>query len=252
MRTRYLFAVIAVVSLVVSLTFAQDGPTPTVETDVGPKYGLHLTDANRNSLYILVRDKQGASTCTGDCTTNWPPLIVTGAPVAGKGLDASLLGTVKRPDGSLQVTYNGWPLYTYVRDTKAGESNGEGLGNLFYLLDPTGKEITKELPEKRVQISKDEYDALMKQGQQIFASICSVCHGESGEGKIGPALAGNTHLNHYEFIVHRVLEGFQEHGMPSFKDTFTDQQIAAVATYVRNSWSNDYGAVTPEEVKGLR
>lgn len=252
MKARYLFVVCAVVVLVASLTFAQNGTTPTVKTDVGPRYGQHLTDAHGNSLYILKRDAQGASTCTGECAKNWPPLLVTGTPVAGNGVDASLLGTVKRPDGSLQVTYNGWPLYTYVRDTKAGESNGEGLGNLFYLIDAAGKEVTKELPEKRVQISKSEYDALMKQGQEIFNSVCYACHGDHGQGKIGPALAGNTHLDHYEFIVNRVLNGFEEHGMPSFKNQFSNTQIAAVATYVRNSWSNNYGAVTPEEVKGLR
>ena len=252
MKARHLYVVYAVVLVAVSLTFAQNGSAPTVKVDVGPKYGQHLTDTNGNTLYILLRDAQGASTCSGTCATNWPPLIVSGTPVAGPGIDSSMLGTVKRSDGSLQVTYDGWPLYTYVRDTKAGEANGEGLGNLFYLLDSAGKQVTKELPEKRVQISQDEYTALMTKGQEIFTNICSVCHGSEGQGKIGPALAGNTHLNHYEFIVNRVLNGFEEHGMPSFKSQFTDQQIAAVATYVRNSWSNNYGAVTPEEVKGLR
>ncbi|MEJ2667617.1 MAG: c-type cytochrome [Deinococcales bacterium] len=252
LKSRFLVVVCAVVALVLSLTFAQNGSKPTVRADVAPRYGLHLTDANGMSLYLLTRDAQGASTCTGDCATNWPPLIVKGTPVAGKGVDASLLGTVKRSDGSLQVTYNGWPLYTYIRDHKVGEVNGEGLGNLFWIIDPSGKEITKEQPEKKVQISKTEMDSLMAQGKAIFDSICHVCHGDNGEGKIGPALDGDPNVGSTFFIVNRVLNGFTDHGMPSFRDQFTDQQVAAITTYVRNSWSNDYGAVTPEEVKNLR
>lgn len=252
MRGRRWLVLISVVGLAASLTFAQPGSAPTVQVILTPRFGNHLADNKGDSLYIYTKDAQGPSTCTGDCASNWPPLLVTRAPVAGKGVTAALLGTTKRPDGSLQVTYNGWPLYTYVRDDKPGAHNGEALGGMFFFLDPLGKAITKEQPEKKVQISQAAFDALMNQGQDVFVNNCAVCHGSNGQGKVGPRFAGNSDLSDTSFVLTTVLYGVQEHGMPTWKDTLTDAQIAAVTTFIRNSWSNQFGAVTPEEVKSAR
>jgi predicted lipoprotein with Yx(FWY)xxD motif len=87
---------------------------------------------------------QGASTCYGACAALWPPLTTTGKPHAGAGVSASLLGTTKRSDGKVEVTYNGHPLYYYVADTKRGQTTGQGLnqfGAPWWVLTPTGKEI---------------------------------------------------------------------------------------------------------------
>ena len=76
----------------------------------------------------------------------WPPLITSGKPRAGAGVKASRLGTTKRSDGRLQATYNHHPLYTFVKDTKKGQTTGEGLnifGAEWYALSPTGSKVER-------------------------------------------------------------------------------------------------------------
>lgn len=103
---------------------------------LGP--GGFLVDANGMTLYMLTSDPAGKSTCSGSCANNWPPLTVTGQPVAGTGVDASLLGTTTRADGSIQVTYNGHPLYLYKRDSAPGDKNGQGAGGVWYTISASG------------------------------------------------------------------------------------------------------------------
>jgi predicted lipoprotein with Yx(FWY)xxD motif len=88
-----------------------------------------LTSANGHTLYELSseQDYPPMFTCTGACTSIWPPLLTKGAPTASGHAMASLLGTVTRPDGTTQVTYNHHPLYDYIRDTSAGTAKGEGV-----------------------------------------------------------------------------------------------------------------------------
>jgi mono/diheme cytochrome c family protein len=93
---------------------------------------------------------------------------------------------------------------------------------------------------------------LMTEGATVFADNCSVCHGNNGEGNVGPKLDGNDWVETRSNIINQVLFGATDHGMPPFKDVLTDEQIAAVATYVRNSWSNSYGIVLPQSVTSLR
>jgi predicted lipoprotein with Yx(FWY)xxD motif len=66
-----------------------------------------------------------------DCTQEWPPLLTDGDPVAGEGVDATLLGTITRDDGTMQVTYNGHPLYRFEEDTAAGDTNGQDVEDEF-------------------------------------------------------------------------------------------------------------------------
>jgi predicted lipoprotein with Yx(FWY)xxD motif len=93
---------------------------------------------------MFVPDKQGASTCYGACAVQWPPLVLPSGvtePETGPGADEELLGTVRRSDGSVQVTYNHWPLYLWFGDTSSGMHTGQGLNNLgglWYVLSPTG------------------------------------------------------------------------------------------------------------------
>ena len=87
--------------------------------------GRILVDGRGRTLYLFEKDKHGKSACTGQCAGFWPPLIASGKPLAAAGAKASLLGTTKRPDGRLQVTYNHHPLYTFVKDTRKGQTNGE-------------------------------------------------------------------------------------------------------------------------------
>jgi predicted lipoprotein with Yx(FWY)xxD motif len=80
------------------------------------EFGKVIFDANGYVVYIFGRDKTATSTCYGACAKAWPPVLTKGAPTVGTGLNAKLLGTTKRKDGSLQVTYNHHPVYSYVGD----------------------------------------------------------------------------------------------------------------------------------------
>jgi predicted lipoprotein with Yx(FWY)xxD motif len=117
------------------------GDDCTVQASDG---GDHLVDCSGMTIYIYTADhpNSGESTCTDDCALSWPPLMVSDGqtPAAGDGADPSLLGTISRPDGTMQVTYNGWPLYLYSGDTVAGEQNGLGIVN-WALISPAGEEI---------------------------------------------------------------------------------------------------------------
>lgn len=247
-----LAALLAVAS--VATVVAQSAAGFDVLVADNPEYGPILTNADGKSLYLYLQDEGGASTCVDACVTNWPPLLIAdgAAPVGGEGVDASLLGTTTRADGGVQVTYAGWPLYTFRRDAEPGQTRGHKLGEAFFLVAPTGDAVGDKLPQEAVQIDPDLMSALMSEGAQTFASNCAVCHGPEGGGGIGPALAGNTVLADGAFVVKRVLDGFIEHGMPSFRAALSDRQIAGVVTFVRNSWGNELGAVLEEEVAGLR
>lgn len=116
-----------------------------VETRRG-KLGVHLTNAHGRTLYMFAADTRHRSHCRGTCATYWPPLLTGGAPVAGGAAKAAKLGTIRRRDGSRQVTYAGHPLYLYLGDTKAGQTNGQGslaFGARWWLVAPSGKAITK-------------------------------------------------------------------------------------------------------------
>ena len=107
--------------------------------------GSFLVDSMGRSLYIFMNDTQngGTSACTGACAANWPALTVTETPVAGDGVDATMLGTITLPDGSMQATYNGWPLYYFAKDINPGDTNGQGVNGIWYLVAPAGSAITQ-------------------------------------------------------------------------------------------------------------
>jgi predicted lipoprotein with Yx(FWY)xxD motif len=108
--------------------------------------GRVLVDGRGRTLYLFEKDKRGRSACSGQCAGFWPPLITSGKPLATTGAKASLLGTTKRADGRLQVTYNHHPLYTFVKDTRKGQTNGEGVdtfGAKWYALSAAGAKVEK-------------------------------------------------------------------------------------------------------------
>jgi predicted lipoprotein with Yx(FWY)xxD motif len=106
--------------------------------------GRILVDGKGITLYDFVPDRNRTSSCYGACAALWPPLIAKGKPHAGTGVRASLLGTTRRKDGKLEVTYDHHPLYYYVADRKPGQMTGQGLnqfGGPWWVLSPAGKEI---------------------------------------------------------------------------------------------------------------
>lgn len=104
--------------------------------------GKVLVDKDGNTLYLYTKDTQNKpSTCDGTCATTWPPETVTGTPTAGTGVTASKLTVVKRADGTEQLVYNGWPLYQYSKDAKAGDDAGQGVGGTWYVVDASGNAV---------------------------------------------------------------------------------------------------------------
>ena len=106
--------------------------------------GSILVDSKGITLYDFVKDKGTTSACYGACAALWPPLTTKGKPLAGHGVRASLLGTTKRKDGTLEVTYGGHPLYYFVTDKKPGQTTGQGVnqfGGPWWVLSAAGKEI---------------------------------------------------------------------------------------------------------------
>jgi predicted lipoprotein with Yx(FWY)xxD motif len=99
--------------------------------------GELLVDGEGATLYLFVPDAQGASTCYDACADNWPALV--GEVSAGDGVDGGLLGSVARDDGSQQVTYNGWPLYYFAGDSAPGDTNGQGLNEVWFVVSATGE-----------------------------------------------------------------------------------------------------------------
>lgn len=109
--------------------------------------GTVLVDSAGRTLYVFSRDKQAKVTCSSTCEKYWPQFVAVGSVVAGSGVKKSLLGEIKAPNGKEQVTYNRWPLYTYVGDTKAGVATGEGAvayGGTWRAIHPSGTAATKQ------------------------------------------------------------------------------------------------------------
>jgi predicted lipoprotein with Yx(FWY)xxD motif len=106
--------------------------------------GTYLVDGKGRTLYLFEKDSGGKSACYAACAQAWPPLLTNGKPRARGKAKASRLSTVRRADGSRQVVYRGHPLYYFIQDTKAGQTNGQGIdafGALWYVVAPSGKRI---------------------------------------------------------------------------------------------------------------
>jgi predicted lipoprotein with Yx(FWY)xxD motif len=137
---------IAVATLVVLVATASAAGGAVVtwrDTGIGPA----ITTSGGHTLYLFRADHGTTSTCYGQCATYWPPLLTTGKPIASGRVKTALLGTTKRKDGKLQVTYKGHPLYTFLLDKKAGQTAGEGsknFGAAWYALAPSGATIDKD------------------------------------------------------------------------------------------------------------
>jgi len=133
---------------------SSSGPAPVYEVKTAVVRGLGkvLVDGQGFTLYVFAPDKHsGTSKCYRACANAWPPLVlpsgVSQAP-AGAGVRAALLGVTKRTDGTTEVTYDRWPLYTWVVDSAPGDVTGQDLNNLggkWYVITPHGRVITKHL-----------------------------------------------------------------------------------------------------------
>lgn len=121
----------------VTTTAAAPPPPPFEEVAVELSEEGFLVDPEGGALYLFILDTERTSSCEGDCAQAWPPFL--GDPVAGAGVDQGLLGNAERGNGAIQVTYGGHPLYRYSGDTGAGETNGHGFNDVWYLVGPDGE-----------------------------------------------------------------------------------------------------------------
>jgi len=109
--------------------------------------GKVLVNSQGRTLYLFQKDSGTTSTCTGACATNWPPLHANGTPTVGEGANASIVATTRRPDGTSQVTYSSHPLYLFVGDKKAGDTNGEGVnafGGSWFAVSAAGDQVAPQ------------------------------------------------------------------------------------------------------------
>jgi len=127
---------------------ATESPTSTapaagVETVAIADSGLGqiLVDGDGRTLYLFQADADGEPTCYDQCEDNWPPLVAEGEIAVGAGLDDSDFSTVARTDGTMQVRIGDWPLYYFAADAAPGDTNGQGVGDVWFVVSPTGEAI---------------------------------------------------------------------------------------------------------------
>ena len=123
-------------------------PAGAAKVGVGAtKLGRVVVNSAGHTLYLFEKDRNGKSACTGKCASFWPPLLTSGKPRVAGAARPSLIGTTRRSDGRLQVTYNHHQLYTFAKDTKKGQTTGEGVdafGAEWYTVSSTGAKVDKD------------------------------------------------------------------------------------------------------------
>jgi predicted lipoprotein with Yx(FWY)xxD motif len=132
-------------SAAASSNSAASGSGATVITTASSSAGTFLTDGSGRAVYLWTEDTGDRSACTGACAGAWPPVTTTGTVTASGGAKASDLGTITRPDGTKQVTYDGHPLYFFSGDSGPGTASGQGsdgFGAKWWLVSPAGNDVT--------------------------------------------------------------------------------------------------------------
>lgn len=238
--------------LLLGLALSQGWAQGTVTVADHETHGSYLADGEGRSLYLFTQDEEGSSACTGDCAEAWPPFTVADGATAGDGVAQSLLGAIERQDGSRQVTYNGHPLYYFAQDTEDVPVAGHGVGGVWFLVSPYGEAVA--VPEEETEDAAAEDEAASEPvpedvratGDEVYSQHCAACHAADGSGGAGPALSNANLVEDEGDVVNQILFGGNR--MPAFGDTLSDAEVAAVATHVRNSFGNEFGLTTEEEV----
>ncbi len=119
---------------------AMSGPA-ALEVSQTDDLGEFLVDAEGMTLYMFTNDTENTSNCYDDCAEAWPPVLTEGDPTLGEGLDAALVSTTERTDGTTQVTYGGLPLYYWVNDAAPGDTTGQNVGEVWFVVSPAGEII---------------------------------------------------------------------------------------------------------------
>jgi predicted lipoprotein with Yx(FWY)xxD motif len=146
MKTKIAFGVAALAMLAVpSLTWAQDYGDAKLAMTAKEPFGEYVTDSAGRSLYMFEEDERGRSDCYEKCAEVWPPMIAKGETIGIEDVDKDLVGLIERKDGLMQITYNGMPLYYYVKDKgRPGSTTGHDVHDEFgewYLVTTSGKKV---------------------------------------------------------------------------------------------------------------
>lgn len=134
MKTGNIFSVIAS-AVAATLAFASLAAAAAVEVKTKEGIGSYLTDEKGMTLYLFKKDSPGKSACAGPCVEKWP-LFTVENPTVSEGLKAADFGVITRDDGKKQSTYKGLPLYYFFKDVKAGDTAGQGVNNVWYVVSP--------------------------------------------------------------------------------------------------------------------
>jgi predicted lipoprotein with Yx(FWY)xxD motif len=169
LRTQKLLALCLGLLMLLALAPLALAQGVTVQVADHPELGKILTDGNGMTLYLYTKDEANVSNCYDQCAVNWPPLLVgAGAePLAGQGLTGQL-GTTERTDGGRQVTYNGMPLYFWIRDSNPGDVTGQGVGDVWYVVHPDISTMTVNSPVVQVTANPTLGDMLTSQGMTLY------------------------------------------------------------------------------------
>jgi predicted lipoprotein with Yx(FWY)xxD motif len=127
-------------------TSSETGGSGTIAIAEVEGLGTVLADSEGKTVYLYTPDKGTTSTCYGGCAAAWPPVVAEGKPSAGEGATSTALGTTKRNDGTMQVTYEGHPLYTFSGDQGPGEANGQENDGVWFVLDEAGEAVKGGAP----------------------------------------------------------------------------------------------------------
>jgi len=130
-------------------TSSKSAPVATADalSTESTKLGTIVVDGKGRTVYLYTKDtaNSGMSTCAGQCATTWPAVTTTSANPTVKGVMGAV-GTIKRADGTMQVTLNGWPLYTFASDTAAGDVLGQNVLGVWFVVSPSGDKVTAAAP----------------------------------------------------------------------------------------------------------
>jgi predicted lipoprotein with Yx(FWY)xxD motif len=139
--------IVAVVGFVTATALARDASQASATISLRTTdLGRILVNSRGRTLYLFAKDRNGKSSCSGQCATYWPPLLARGTTTAGPGVKRSLIHTTRRSDGKLQLTYNRHPLYMFSLDRRAGQTNGQRMsafGAKWYAVSAAGRAVLK-------------------------------------------------------------------------------------------------------------
>jgi len=241
-----------VIALISTLTLASTG-SGSLTVHVAEHDGSSvLVDGDGNALYLFINDEYGESTCVDACEAVWPPVLVQQSPPSVDGaVDPDLVGTIERRDGSRQLTFASWPLYFYSLDTEPLAFAGHGVGDSWFLVDIDDVRASAGQPSTdSADGVEPTFEETMQVGTDAYARTCAACHGLQGRGGFAPTLAGHFLLGNTNALLDTILYGIGD--MPAQGAVLSDAEVAAVATFVRNSWGNEHGLINLEEARERR